>query len=570
VLVTARASGTEYEISLTNPGQKPTTIGNKQFYGGIVYDNSDRLFAVTSSAIVELDPKTFQVIASSGPLSGLDGLSFDPFSGDLFASTHVVSPVSGRQGIYEVSLQPGNFLHATLITSSLLPTTFNPDGIEPDGEGNVYVASFLGAIYQYNITSGKLTALTSPLRGLDDLVPLQGTGGHSVPHYWFFEEAANKFGAIDPTTGQITETPPLTHANTQVEGITAGLGGTLWFTEFNTNQIGMIDTDTDKITEFPLPTPGAQPFGIVRGPDGNLWFTEAGANQVGRINPTTGIIQEFPIDSSGSDQAESITVGPDSNLWFTLTGTNKIGAMNPTTGKMVGEYSVPTANAGLAQIVSDPADGNLWFTEAGADQVGRIDPATGAIAEFAVPTAGAAPTAIAAEKDGNLWFIESSTSKIAELSPNNPNHITEYVVPGLTPVAPTVLREETVTAPKTNKRGKKVGKPVLAGFELDYSAAMNPATAGLAANYQVTVTITKRIKRKHVTVRAPVAVRASYDASRNAVTLTLVGKQLFAQGGQITVIAAPPSGVSSASGDLLAANDTVFTILPKAEGIWPA
>jgi sugar lactone lactonase YvrE len=332
----------------------------------------------------------------------------------------------------------------------------------------------------------------------------------------------------------------------------------------------MIDTDTGKITEFPLPTPGAQPYGIVRGPDGNIWFTESGANQIGRINPTTGIIQEFPIDSAGSDQAESITVGPDSNLWFTLTGTNKIGAMNPTTGKMVGEYGVPTANAGLAQIVADPADGDLWFTEAAADQVGRINPATGAVAEFAVPTAGAAPTAIAAAKDGNLWFIESNAGRIAALSPSDPGHITEYVVPGLTPLTPTVLREVTVSAPKTNKRGKKVGKPVLVGFELDYSAAMNPTTAGLAANYQVTATTPRRLKKRHVTVRQPVAVRVSYDASRNAVTLTLVGKQLFAQGGQITVIAAPPSGVSGASGGFLAASDTVFTILPKAAGVWPA
>jgi hypothetical protein len=122
---------------------------------------------------------------------------------------------------------------------------------------------------------------------------------------------------------------------------------------------------------------------------------------------------------------------------------------------------------------------------------------------------------------------------------------------------------------KTKKKGKKVGKPVVGGFELVYSTAMNPATAGLAANYQVSSTTTKRVKKKRRTVLVPVAFRAAYDASRNSITLTLVGKQTFAQGGQITVIATPPSGVSSASGDFLAANDTVFTILPKATGVWP-
>ena len=67
----------------------------------------------------------------------------------------------------------------------------------------------------------------------------------------------------------------------------------------------------------------------------------------------------------------------------------------------------------------------------------------------------------------------------------------------------------------------------------------------------------------------PVVFQATYNASRNSVTLTIVGKQIFAKGGQITVIATPPSGVSSATGYFLAANDTVFTILPKARGIWP-
>ena len=104
--------------------------------------------------------------------------------------------------------------------------------------------------------------------------------------------------------------------------------------------------------------------------------------------------------------------------------------MNPTTGAMIGEYSVPTADAGLDQIVSDPADGNLWFTESAADKVGRINPSTKAIAEFAAPTADAAPGAMAVDKNGNIWFTESNASKIAELFIGNPVSITEYVVPG--------------------------------------------------------------------------------------------------------------------------------------------
>ena len=41
----------------------------------------------------------------------------------------------------------------------------------------------------------------------------------------------------------------------------------------------------------------------------------------------------------------------------------------------------------------------------------------------------------------------------------------------------------------------------------------------------------------------------------------------FAKGGRITIINTGPDGVSSAAGGLLNANDTVFTILPKAKTI---
>jgi virginiamycin B lyase len=454
VLATSNDTGKIYEVSLTNPGQTPATFGSGQYKNGVVYDSQGRLFAVSKgTAVVELDPQTFNVIASTGPMKGLDGLAFDSSTGNLFVSSMAVDAASGRKGIYEVSLQQSTFLQDSLITSSAFPSAFSPDGLETDGEGNLYLASRGDyKIYRYDVATGQLTALTSPLPGLDDLVPLSGTGGHSPSDYWFFEEAAGQFGAINPTTGHITEFPLHTSGNPQVDGITAGPGGTVWFTEYNTNRIGMIDTDTDKITEFPLNTPNAHPYGIVEGPDGTIWFTEAGANQIGRINPTTDVIQEFTIDPSGNDQAEGITIGPDSNLWFVLTGTDKIGAMNPTTGAMIGEYSVPTSDAGLSQIVSDRADGNVWFTETAADKVGRFNLPTQAFAEFGVPTAGAAPQAITIAKDGTIWFAESSAGRLAQFSPKDPGFITEFKVsnpPGGGTPTPTPTPSPTPTTTPT-------------------------------------------------------------------------------------------------------------------------
>jgi hypothetical protein len=119
-----------------------------------------------------------------------------------------------------------------------------------------------------------------------------------------------------------------------------------------------------------------------------------------------------------------------------------------------------------------------------------------------------------------------------------------------------------------NKKGKSVGKRVLVGFTLDYSTAMNSQAAGLPANYQVTYNTTERVKKKRVPVSLPVDVQPNYNPTTHIVTLTIVGKQSFAKGGQVTVIATPPGGVSSATGAFLVANDTVFMIQPKASGIW--
>ena len=62
---------------------------------------------------------------------------------------------------------------------------------------------------------------------------------------------------------------------------------------------------------------------------------------------------------------------------------------------------------------------------------------------------------------------------------------------------------------KLNKKHKPVGKPILTGFELQFSSAMNAATAGNAGNYQVDWRSTKRVKKKLTTLLHPVPFRRS-------------------------------------------------------------
>jgi hypothetical protein len=136
-------------------------------------------------------------------------------------------------------------------------------------------------------------------------------------------------------------------------------------------------------------------------------------------------------------------------------------------------------------------------------------------------------------------------------------------------VVPTIIGEQVVLFQKKNKKGKAVGKPVLEGYKLIYSTAMDGATAGLSSNYELTATSTKHGKKKTIPAPTPVGLSAAYDASTNTVTLTLQGNQKFAKGGQLKVIYAPPSGVSSASEVPLASGDDTFTIQPKGTAITP-
>jgi hypothetical protein len=132
----------------------------------------------------------------------------------------------------------------------------------------------------------------------------------------------------------------------------------------------------------------------------------------------------------------------------------------------------------------------------------------------------------------------------------------------LKPSAPTIILEQVVMTVKTVQKGKPVGKPVLVGFALEFSTAMDRSTARLAANYQVDTTVAKRVEKK-------LKFTAAYHQSTNSVTLKVKGRPTFPKGGEIKVIASSPNGVSSTAGVLLESSDTVFTILPKAKGITP-
>jgi len=89
------------------------------------------------------------------------------------------------------------------------------------------------------------------------------------------------------------------------------------------------------------------------------------------------------------------------------------------------EFALPTALANPSGIAAGP-DGSLWFTEPGANQIGKITQA-GVVTEYPIRTSGSDPLQIVAGPDGRLWFTEFSGGNIGAIAPDG--SLVEYELP---------------------------------------------------------------------------------------------------------------------------------------------
>jgi len=101
------------------------------------------------------------------------------------------------------------------------------------------------------------------------------------------------------------------------------------------------------------------------------------------------------------------------------------GAPAAAGAAMVSEFAVPTAGSAPFAIAAGP-DGALWFTERSGNKIGRITTA-GTITEFPLPDPGSRPRGIAAGPDGALWFTEQDANKIGRITTGGT--ISEFAIP---------------------------------------------------------------------------------------------------------------------------------------------
>jgi hypothetical protein len=139
----------------------PLTGTQGHRWDGITYDNAGHLFAVRDQdlGIVQLDPATGNVLNATSTFigSGLDGLTFDPSTGNLWSASNGGFVVEVTTGLSLVRFSGGG--------QGIL------DGVEADGIGNLYVARYQVSASEYNIAANTFNQAAS-VPGIDDLAPI--------------------------------------------------------------------------------------------------------------------------------------------------------------------------------------------------------------------------------------------------------------------------------------------------------------------------------------------------------------------------------------------------------------
>ena len=435
----------------------------------------------------------------------------------------------------------------------------DPRGVAVDGADNVYVAD------TGNDTIRKLSTPSVPAQsGLTgtSAVPVNValTGLQPNTTYYYEVVATNSVGTTDGSILSFTTpaAPAATLATTQaasnVTSTAATLSGSVNPEGAATSVSFIYGTDPTLTTGTTTTT--AQPIGN-------------GTSAVGVNVALTGL-------------------HPNTTYYFKVEATNSAG----TTDGSILSFTTPAAAA--APLATTQAASNVTATTAALN--GSVNPEGGATSVSFVY--GTDRTLTTGTTTTTAQQIASGTSAVlvnAALTGLQPNTTYYFKVVATNSVGTTVgsiSNFTTAAAPQppppaeiqratvvfrqaTNRKGKPVGKPTLAGFQFTFNTVMNGATAGNRANYMLGtyVQVIKRVGRKMVRVLQlkPVSFTVIFQSSNsaqqpsNSVTLLLTGKQTFPRGGQITLSG---TGISSAAGGLLDGGvNAVYNISANARSI---
>ncbi len=522
-----------------------TTAGASVTFNPLASDGSIPLSvsAVTTPAdgSATINANGTIVYTPKAGFTGTDTFQFtaaDAFGGSGTATVTVTVTGQSNPGLPTSSVNP---LPATESSASF---TVSWSGSDVSGGGGI-------ASYDVFVSDDGAPFTAFETNTTQTSATFNGASGHT---YGFYSVATDKAGKVQPTptAAQATTTVAASSASAPTSTVSA-LPAVTSSPSFTVSWSGSPGAGASSIVSYeiffsvdgdlfaPLIQSTTNTSTTFTGEAGFTYsFFSVATNNLGLVQPTPSGAQATTTVSGSNSSAPTSTVNP-------------LPAVTTTASFILSWSGAPGAEA--SKIVSY----KIFFSVNGGPFTPLLINATLTSLTF---------TGVAGDTYG-FFSVATNNLGLVQPTPTTAQATTTVIGPP-PPVPPTIIGEKAIFTRKTNKKDKPVGSAVLAGFSLEFSASLNQATATNAANYELDTITTKKVKKRVKTILHPItSFKVSYSATSDSVNLTLLGKQTFPTGGQLTIVNRAPGGVEGATGALLAGK-TVFAIAKKGRTITPS
>ena len=508
--------------------------------GDIITDNSSTVTLTLSSQSFEGGLTTATAVASGG-VATFNGLKIDVAGNYTLIATDVGLAASGPSVGFTISPAPVTRIAATtsFASSDVAGTTGTVTVTAYDTYNNIVGSGpneYLGKV-NLSSTDGRLSGLPASYTFV-----VGDRGSHTFTNIAFKTVGSQTIKATDSAK---TALASITTAVTVTPAVASQL--VIIIPPYPTVTAGTPLTD-------PIVLDEEDAYGNLVTSDNTTKVTASLASGAGNLLGTTQVSIAGGVASFGDLQdntagslslqfaAPSLPPVTSPPSIVTPAPASTLVIKRPPTGVISGGYLPP-----IEVDAQDPY-GNLATSFNGVvtltDGVGQL---SGTATMAAVAGVAAFPSLVAT---GSGAISLSATA--GALTTGAGGGITIEVNPAPPAINPPLL----VYSTQKEKNGKKVGKPIFAGYTIDYSTAMDPLSVGNHSHYNVDIFTVKKGKKK-TKVLKPIGF-SLINVTSKSVTIKVSGTQTFPNGGQITVIGGTDGVESSAEVPL--ATSEVFDI----------
>jgi sugar lactone lactonase YvrE len=422
ILVSNYGLGQIVRINLASGAVTPL-LSKQGTVDGLAYDGAGHLFAVVNhhKQIVQVDPTSGAILNTltviTNPPNGLDGLSgltYDPYSAQLWATDTGggATCANGASCLVEIPTSLSGF---TFFEAGVMPT---PEGIIADGQGNLFIGAGTVKVFEYSIPTGTMTA-TVKVPSVFDVAP--GPPAIVVPavNLYATGEASQLLQEVNMTTGVVTVLANLTN---RPDSLILDSQGRLLYTTggSGTGTVSMYDPRTKTVSV--VLTGLSYPRDLIFDPgQTSLLVSNFGLGQILRLNLSTGAVTTL-LTNQGT--VDGLAYDPAGQLFAVVNHHTQIVQLDPTSGAILKTLTVVTDHTvgyyGLDGLTYDSYTGDLWVSDVGTGANCLVEIPTD-LSGFTLVQVGnfSSPDGIISDGHGNLFVGAGLVTVIEYNIPTN-------------------------------------------------------------------------------------------------------------------------------------------------------